>query len=67
MYITKDNDKENEILKGSPHFDHSDNHLRYEKHNKLNNNYLQRNKVCIISKLQCIYRHFVSVVKKAHI
>lgn len=59
MYITKDNDKENEKLKGSPHFDCSDNHLRYEKLNKLKNicreigfplfqNYLFRHSVSMV-------------------
>ena len=37
MYITRDSDKKNEILKGTPHFDHSDNYWRYEKLKKLNN------------------------------
>jgi len=37
VHLIKESDKENEKLKESPHFDHSDNPWRYEKLNKLNN------------------------------
>ena len=39
MHLTKQSDKESEKLTESPHFDHNDNHWRYEQLNKINNIY----------------------------
>ena len=53
MHLTKQSYKESEKLTESPHFDHNDNHWRYEQLNKIKQ-YLQGNKVSILKTCTCI-------------